>query len=65
MTRMYNSVQIQTPSDQVFDYVTKSGNWPQWHPSSVGMSVATDHSLEPGEQVTEEFRVGGRHGREV
>jgi hypothetical protein len=26
------------------------------------VSDATDHSLEPGEQVTEEFRVAGRRG---
>ncbi|MBV9452807.1 MAG: SRPBCC family protein [Rubrobacter sp.] len=64
MTRIYNSVRIQTPIEQVFDYVITPGNWPQWHPS-LGVSGATDHSLEPGEQVTEEFRVAGRRGRVV
>ncbi len=65
MTHIYTTIQIQTPIERVFDYVTTPGNWPQWHPSSLGVSGATDHSLEPGEQVTEEFRVAGRRGRVV
>ena len=43
--------------------MTTPGNWPEWHPSSLGVSGATDHSLEPGEQVAEEYRVAGRRGR--
>ena len=31
----------------------------------MGVSGATDHSLEPGEQVTEEYNVAGRRGRVV
>src|SRR3712207_6556291 len=65
MTRICKSVQIQTPVEKVFEYVTTPGNWPAWHPSSLGVDGATDHSLEPGEQVTEEYRVAGRRGRVV
>ncbi len=65
MTYIYTTIQIQTPIERVFDYVTTPGNWPRWHPSSLGVSGATDHSLEPGEQVTEEFRVAGRRGSVV
>lgn len=65
MTRIYKTARIQTPIEQVFDYVTTPGNWPAWHPSSLGVSGATDHSLEPDERVTEEFRVAGRRGRVV
>jgi uncharacterized protein YndB with AHSA1/START domain len=65
MTRIYTTAQIHTPTDTLFDYVTTPGNWPAWHPSSLGVSGATDHSLEPGEQVTEEFQVAGRRGRVV
>jgi uncharacterized protein YndB with AHSA1/START domain len=63
MTRVYTTIQIDTPIQRVFDYVTTPGNWPEWHPSCLGVSGATDHSLEPGEKVTEEFRVAGRRGR--
>jgi uncharacterized protein YndB with AHSA1/START domain len=65
MTRIYTTTRIHTPIDTVFDYVTTPGNWPAWHPSSLGVGGATDHSLEPGEQVTEEFQVAGRRGRVV
>ncbi len=65
MTRIYKTIQINASIEQVFDYVTTPGNWPRWHPSSLGVSGATGHSLEPGEQVTEEFRVAGRRGSVV
>jgi uncharacterized protein YndB with AHSA1/START domain len=62
VTRICKSIRIQTPVEEVFEYVTTPGNWPAWHPSSLGVDGATDHSLEPGEQVTEEYRVAGRRG---
>jgi len=65
MTRIYKTIRIRAPIERVFDYVTTPGNWPAWHPSSLGVSGATDHSLEPGERMTEEFRVAGRRGRVV
>lgn len=65
MTRICKSIRIQTPVEEVFEYVTTPGNWPAWHPSSLGVDGATNHSLEPGEQVTEEYRVAGRRGRVV
>jgi uncharacterized protein YndB with AHSA1/START domain len=65
VTRIYKTIHIDIPIEEVFEYVTTPGNWPQWHPSSLGVSGATDHSLHPGEQVTEEFSVAGRRGRVV
>jgi uncharacterized protein YndB with AHSA1/START domain len=65
MTRIYKTIRINAPIEQVFDYVTTPGNWPEWHPSSLGVSGATDHSLKPGEKVTEEYRVAGQRGRVV
>jgi uncharacterized protein YndB with AHSA1/START domain len=62
MTRVYTSIYIPLPVEAVFDYVSTPGNWPQWHPSSLEVSGATDHSLAVGEQVTEAFLVAGRHG---
>ena len=63
MTRIYTPISIPLPMETVFNYVTTPGNWPQWHPSSRGVSGATDHSLEIGEQVTEKFLIGGRRGQ--
>jgi uncharacterized protein YndB with AHSA1/START domain len=65
MSRVHKTIQIATPVERAFDYVTTPGNWPEWHPSSLEVSGATDHSLVPGEQVTEEFYVAGRRGRVV
>ena len=62
MTRIHTTIDIPRPPEAVFDFVTNPGSWPQWHPSSLGVSGVTDHSLEVGEQVTEAFRVAGRRG---
>ena len=65
MTRIRTTIRIDEPAETLFEYVTTPGNWPAWHPSSLGVSGATDHSLEPGEMVTEEYSVAGRRGRVV
>lgn len=63
MTRIFSSVVIDRPVATVFEFVTTPGNWPQWHPSSLGVIGAIDHSLVVGEQCVETFFVAGRHGR--
>jgi uncharacterized protein YndB with AHSA1/START domain len=65
MTRVQKTIHLPRPAEAVFAYVTTPGTWPQWHPSSRGVSGATDHSLEVGEQVREGFRVGWHRGRVV
>ncbi|WP_168792001.1 SRPBCC family protein [Paraburkholderia aromaticivorans] len=64
-TRIVTVASIQRPTTVVFDYVTTPAHWPDWHPSSLAVSGSVDHSLDLGEQVTEEFRVAGRRGRVV
>ena len=49
------------PAD-VFDFVTTPGHWPRWHPSSIKVTGKTDHSLDVGDECTEEYVVAGRHG---
>jgi uncharacterized protein YndB with AHSA1/START domain len=65
MARIYTAIQIQKPIERVFDYVTTPGNWPQWHPSSLSVAGATDHSGQVGEQVTEQYVVAGNRGKAV
>lgn len=65
VTRIHNETMINKPIADVFDYATTPGNWPRWHPSSLAVSGATDHSLAVGERVTEEYRVAGREGQVV
>lgn len=62
MTRIYTTATIERGIEAVFAYVTAPGHWPEWHPSSLGVSGATDHALDVGEQCTEHFRVAGREG---
>lgn len=62
MSEIVSTVVINRPVAKVFDYVTTPANWLAWHPSSVRVSGATDHSLEVGEQVQEDFIVAGRAG---
>jgi len=63
MTRICSSIQIRQPIEQVFDFITTPGNWPQWHPASVSVGGNADHSLLPGEDVTENISVAGRRGQ--
>ena len=62
MTRIVVAINIHRPIGAVFDYITTPANWPAWHPASRAVSGSVDHSLLIGEQVTEEFVAGGRHG---
>ena len=62
MTRIITTATILRPPTVVYEYVTTPAHWLVWHPSSLGLHGATDHSLQVGEEVTEEFRVAGRRG---
>ena len=59
MERVTTESDIQRPIEAVFAFVTTPAYWPSWHPSSLGVSGATDHSLEVGERVTEESHTEG------
>ena len=61
-TRIANEISIARPPPQVYDYVTTPANWPRWHPSSLAVRGATDHSLAVGETVVEDFVVAGNRG---
>jgi uncharacterized protein YndB with AHSA1/START domain len=65
MTRIFAATVIRQPVEHVFEYVTTPGNWPRWHPSSLAVTGSTNHSLQVGEQVTEELLVAGRLGRAI
>src|SRR5437867_6277649 len=59
MTQIATSIQIARPRDEVFAFVTTPGNWPKWHPSSLGVRGATDHSLAVGERDYRGLSCGG------
>jgi carbon monoxide dehydrogenase subunit G len=63
MTRICNSIQIHRPIEQVLDFITTPANWPTWHPAAMSVSGNADHSLHPGEEVTENISVAGHRGQ--
>ena len=65
MTRIYTTALINKPVEEVFEFVTSPGSWPQWHPSSLGVRGVTGRSMQIGEQCIEEFEVAGRKGSAV
>jgi uncharacterized protein YndB with AHSA1/START domain len=63
--RFVTTTLIRRPVERVFDFLTTPANWLLWHPSSLKVTGAVDHPLQPGEQVTEEFVVAGQFGTAV
>jgi uncharacterized protein YndB with AHSA1/START domain len=63
--RILTTTYLRRPIEEVFDFLTTPANWPRWHPSSLKVMGAVDHSLEVGEQCTEQFRVAGENGTAV
>ena len=55
-----SAVRIHREIADVFAFFTTPKNWPRWHPASISVAGAMDHSLAVGEEVTEEFRMGSR-----
>ncbi len=55
-SRVVNAVRIHRDISEVFDFFTTPKNWPRWHPASISVDGATDHSLSIGEEVGEEIR---------
>jgi uncharacterized protein YndB with AHSA1/START domain len=65
LVRIVTTTHIRRPPQQVFEFVTTPANWPLWHPSSVAVRGAVDHSLQAGEQVTEDYVVAGQPGTAI
>jgi polyketide cyclase/dehydrase/lipid transport protein len=60
--RIVTSIHIGISMEEVFDFLTTPGNWPRWHPSSLRVTGAVDHSLDVGEKVIEHYRSAGLEG---
>jgi hypothetical protein len=60
MARVVNSVQIDGSVERVFDLVTTTKYWTQWHPATIGVGGVTDRPLTLGDIVREQARIGGQ-----
>lgn len=61
MPTLQHEILIARPLEQVFDYVSTPGRWPEWHPSSLRLEAGADHPLTAGEPFEEDIRAGGRN----
>jgi hypothetical protein len=59
MARVVNTVAIDGPADRVFDLVTTTKYWPQWHPATTGVGGVIDRPLALGDIVREQAQIGG------
>jgi uncharacterized protein YndB with AHSA1/START domain len=60
VTEVVNSIHIDGPVEAVFDHVTTTRHWPQWHPATESVGGVTDRPLALGDEVFESARIGGR-----
>jgi hypothetical protein len=60
MARVVNRVSIDGPLDQVFDLVTTTKYWPEWHPATVGVGGVTERPIALGDVVRERAQIGER-----
>ena len=62
MGQVISEIVIRSPCEKVYDLVTMPQHWPRWHPASVSVAGALNHSLNVGEKVHEVFNINGRRG---
>jgi uncharacterized protein YndB with AHSA1/START domain len=60
MAIVVNSVRIDGPIERVYDLVTTTKYWPQWHPATVGVSGVTERPVVLGDVVREQARIGAQ-----
>lgn len=60
MARVVNAVTIDGPIDAVFDEVTTTRSWPDWHPATVAVGGVTDRPIALGDTIHERARIGGK-----
>ena len=60
LTTLVHHIDIRRTPQEVFDYVTTPGRWPEWHPSSLQLGPNTDRPLPAGARFHEQVRAGGR-----
>jgi hypothetical protein len=59
MPTITSSVRIAGPIEQVFDLVTTTRYWPEWHPATIGVGGVTERPFALGDAIIERARLGG------
>jgi uncharacterized protein YndB with AHSA1/START domain len=55
-----NTIQIAGPLAPVFDLVTTTRFWPQWHPATTGVGGVTERPFQLGDRIRERAQIGTR-----
>lgn len=59
-TRVVNEVRIDGALEPVFDIVTTTRYWTEWHPATIGVDGVVDRPIAPGDMIRERARIGQR-----
>lgn len=54
--RIVNSVTIQRPPEQVFEYGATPRTWPEWHPTALSVTGAVTAPVHAGAEILEQDR---------
>jgi len=60
MMHIVNTILINGPLEPIFDLVTTTRFWPQWHPATVGVGGVTERPFGLGEVIRERAQIGPR-----
>jgi hypothetical protein len=58
MAQVINTIQIHGSLAAVFDLVTTTRFWPQWHPATVGVGGVTERPFLQGDKIRERAKIG-------
>jgi hypothetical protein len=58
MARVVSQISIDGPLERVFDLVTTTRYWPEWHPATLEVGGVTERPLALGDVVRERARLG-------
>ncbi len=60
MEQVTNSIEINGRLEPIFDLVTTTKYWPQWHPATVGVGGVTERPFTLDDQIIERAQIGPR-----
>ena len=58
MATLTTTIQIHGALAPVFDLVTTTRFWPQWHPATIGVGGVTERPFQLGDKIRERAHIG-------
>ena len=58
MEKIVNSIEINGGLETIFDLVTTTKYWPQWHPATVGVDGVIERPFTLNDQIIERAQIG-------